>query len=208
MESLHKNISPNAKQRTAIEHPPAPLMIIAGAGTGKTFTIENRITYLIQHFRVDPQHILTITYTEKAAKELQDRVVSNIGNAGHKMAINTFHSLCYKILTDYNKENVNLLQESEAIHLFIQNFDDLAPFQSDEFPLNPMKAITDSFIPFFNRMRDELIDPEEIPKDIQASDGLPNEELANQLSDLIRIYPYFQSWKKESQCCRLWRHNI
>ena len=124
MESLHKNISPNAKQRTAIEHPPAPLMIIAGAGTGKTFTIENRITYLIQHFRVDPQHILTITYTEKAAKELQDRVVSGIGNAGHKIAICTFHSLCYKILTDYNKKNVNLLQESEAIHLFIQNFDD------------------------------------------------------------------------------------
>lgn len=196
MESLHKNISPNAKQRTAIEHPPAPLMIIAGAGTGKTFTIENRITHLIQHFRVDPQHILTITYTEKAAKELQDRVVSGIGNAGHKMAIFTFHSLCYKILTDYSKENVNLLQESEAIHLFIQNFDDLAPFQSDEFPLNPQKAITDSFIPFFNRMRDELIDPKEISKDIQASDGLPNEELANQLSDLIRIYPYFQSWKK------------
>ena len=45
-------------------------------------------------------------------------------------------------------------------------------------------------------MRDELIDPKEISKDIQASDGLPNEELANQLSDLIRIYPYFQSWKK------------
>ena len=74
MKSPNRSISPNEKQRSAIQHPPSPLMIIAGAGTGKTFTIENRITYLIQHFKVDPQHILAITYTEKAAKELQNRI--------------------------------------------------------------------------------------------------------------------------------------
>ena len=67
-------ISPNSKQRSAIEHPPAPLMILAGAGTGKTFTLENRIVYLIKEYKVDPKHLLAITYTEKAAKELKNRV--------------------------------------------------------------------------------------------------------------------------------------
>ena len=60
----------NPKQLAAIKHPLAPLMIIAGAGTGKTFTLENRIIYMIQQYGVKPDSILTITYTEKAAKEL------------------------------------------------------------------------------------------------------------------------------------------
>ena len=63
-------ISPNSKQRSAIEHPPSPLMILAGAGTGKTFTLENRIVYLIKEYKVDPKHLLAITYTEKAANEV------------------------------------------------------------------------------------------------------------------------------------------
>ena len=68
MNTHHTKHPPNTKQRSAIEHPPGPLMILAGAGTGKTFTLENRIIYLIEHYKVDPQHILAITYTEKAAK--------------------------------------------------------------------------------------------------------------------------------------------
>ena len=196
MKSVKRNISPNEKQRSAIQHPPSPLMIIAGAGTGKTFTIENRITYLIQHFKVDPQHILAITYTEKAAKELQNRIVERIGSSGHTMTVSTFHSLCFKILQDFHNKNINLLEESEAIHLFIQKFDELEPFQSDEFPLDPHRAITESFIPFFNRMRDELIEPEFLPVPQHSTDNPITKEISNQLSDLKRIFPIFQSWKK------------
>ena len=65
----NNKLSPNSKQRSAIEHPPAPLMILAGAGTGKTFTLENRIIHIINKYKVDPRHLLAITYTEKAAKE-------------------------------------------------------------------------------------------------------------------------------------------
>ena len=69
----------NPKQLAAIKHPLAPLMIIAGAGTGKTFTLENRIIYMIQQYGVKPDSILTITYTEKAAKELKSRLHEKIG---------------------------------------------------------------------------------------------------------------------------------
>ena len=98
MENQKNKLSPNNKQRSAIEHPPAPLMILAGAGTGKTYTLENRIIYLINHYKVNPMNILAITYTEKAAQELKMRVVEKIGNNAHSMTVNTFHSLCYKIL--------------------------------------------------------------------------------------------------------------
>ncbi len=92
MPNLDKSITPNLQQQSAIEHPPGPLMILAGAGTGKTFTLENRIIYLIQHYKIDPNHILAITYTEKAARELKSRIVGRVGSTAHAMTVNTFHS--------------------------------------------------------------------------------------------------------------------
>ena len=91
-KSKNTNI-PNHAQKMAIEHPPAPLMIIAGAGTGKTFTLENRIIYLIQHYKINPSEILAITYTEKAAIELKTRIIHQVGKKAQNMFVGTFHSL-------------------------------------------------------------------------------------------------------------------
>ena len=190
-------ISPNSKQRSAIEHPPSPLMILAGAGTGKTFTLENRIVYLIKEYKVDPKHLLAITYTEKAANELKSRVIEKVGAKAHSMTVNTFHAFCYKLLRDNDFSSKQLLDESEAVHMFLTRFDELKPFESTEFPLDPQKAITESFMPFFNRMRDELIDPEKVKVSQLTDDDTLTNETRQQLSDLKRIYPLFQSWKEE-----------
>ena len=190
-------ISPNSKQRSAIEHPPAPLMILAGAGTGKTFTLENRIVYLIKEYKVDPKHLLAITYTEKAAKELKNRVIEKVGAKAHSMTVNTFHAFCYKLLRDNDFSSKQLLDESEAVHMFLTRFDELKPFESTEFPLDPQRAITESFMPFFNRIRDELIDPEKVKVSQLKDDDTLTNETRQQLSDLKRIYPLFQSWKEE-----------
>ena len=190
-------ISPNSQQRSAIEHPPAPLMILAGAGTGKTFTLENRIVYLIKEYKVDPKHLLAITYTEKAAKELKNRVIEKVGAKAHSMTVNTFHAFCYKLLRDNDFSSKQLLDESEAVHMFLTRFDELKPFESTEFPLDPQRAITESFMPFFNRMRDELIDPEKVKVSQLKDDDTLTNETRQQLSDLKRIYPLFQSWKEE-----------
>ena len=190
-------ISPNSKQRSAIEHPPSPLMILAGAGTGKTFTLENRIVYLIKEYKVDPKHLLAITYTEKAANELKNRVIEKVGAKAHSMTVNTFHAFCYKLLRDNDFSSKQLLDESEAVHMFLTRFDELKPFESTEFPLDPQRAITESFMPFFNRMRDELIDPEKVKVSQLKDDDTLTNETRQQLSDLKRIYPLFQSWKEE-----------
>lgn len=185
----------NQKQKEAIEHPLAPLMILAGAGTGKTFTLESRIIFMIKNHSVDPKHILAITYTEKAAKELKSRIINQVGKIGDNITIKTFHSFCYKILQDYGKHvSSQLLDQSEAIHIFLERFDELGPFKSNEFPMDPQKAIISSFIPFFNRMRDELINP--LKKSIPTSE-LIDDEIKAQLADLKRIYPLFQEWKKK-----------
>ncbi len=188
----------NASQSAAIVHPLAPLMIIAGAGTGKTTTLLHRIYHLIEHFKLKPENILTITYTEKAAAELKTRIVNEIGSSAEAMLISTFHAFCFNLVKEYDKSFDSapiLMEEGDAIYLFLQNFDELSPFESRLFVVDPVKSITKSFIPFINRLRDELIDPN------RHSNPLPNEDFSEemnaQLNDLRRIYPLFQKWKIE-----------
>ncbi len=189
----------NASQSAAITHKLAPLMIIAGAGTGKTTTLLQRIFYLIEHYNLNPKNILTITYTEKAADELKTRIVKNIGDTAKTMTISTFHAFCYNVVKE-NQYPANsapiLMEEGDAIYLFLQNFDKLGPFESRSFVVDPIKSITKSFIPFINRLRDELIDPGKKTNPI-IDDDIITEETSAQLSDLKRIYPLFQKWKKE-----------
>ena len=198
MVAFNSRFEPNESQNAAIRHQPSPLMILAGAGTGKTFTLQNRIVHLINYYEVIPKHILAITYTEKAAKELKRRIIDQIGSKAQTMTVSTFHSFCLKILKEFGNHSLpQLLEESEAIYLILEKFDSLGPFQSNEFPLNPKRAINDSFIPFFNRVKDELIDLENISIPKPNEDGPITNEIANQLNDLKRIYPIFQSWKKK-----------
>ncbi len=197
MNNNTDKIKPNLQQQAAISHPPGPLMILAGAGTGKTFTLEKRILHLLKEIKVDPRYILAITYTDKAAKELKSRIIQYASNAV-KMNVNTFHSFCFKLLRDYGTNRLlHLLDTSEAIHMFLEDFDKLKPFASEEFPMDPQRTVTECFIPFFNRMRDELIDPtiSEIPN--PTIEGPITIEIANQIKDLKRIYPIFQTWKRE-----------
>lgn len=189
----------NASQSAAITHKLAPLMIIAGAGTGKTTTLLHRIYYLIEHYKLNPENILTITYTEKAAEELKTRIVKNIGDTAKAMTISTFHAFCYNIVKENQYPSNSapiLMEEGDAIYLFLQNFDELGPFESRLFVIDPVKSITKSFIPFINRLRDELIDPGKKANPV-VDDKIISKETIAQLNDLKRIYPLFQKWKKE-----------
>ncbi|WP_227017703.1 DNA helicase PcrA [Sinanaerobacter chloroacetimidivorans] len=90
----------NPQQREAAIHKEGPLLILAGAGSGKTSTMTHRIAYLIKEEGISPYHILAVTFTNKAAKEMRDRVEDLIG-AGVNMWILTFHSACLRILRTY-----------------------------------------------------------------------------------------------------------
>lgn len=95
----------NDKQREAVLYNNGPLLIIAGAGAGKTKTLTTKIAYLIEESITTPYNILAITFTNKAAKEMKDRLGVLIGNLAKKVQVSTFHSFGLKLL----KENYNLL---------------------------------------------------------------------------------------------------
>ena len=88
----------NPAQRRAVTHSGSPLLIIAGAGSGKTRVLTRRIAHLIATRRARPGEILAITFTNKAAAEMRERVAALVGPAGERMWVSTFHSACVRIL--------------------------------------------------------------------------------------------------------------
>jgi len=88
----------NPQQKKAVTHSNGPLLIIAGAGSGKTRVLTYRIAYLLQQHKAVPQDILALTFTNKAAREMQDRIKSLIGDRAKKLWMGTFHSIFSKIL--------------------------------------------------------------------------------------------------------------
>jgi len=91
----------NKEQKEAVLKTEGPLLILAGAGSGKTRVLTTKIAYLIEECGVSPYSILAITFTNKAAKEMKDRVINLIGAKAKGIQISTFHSFGVRILTDY-----------------------------------------------------------------------------------------------------------
>ncbi len=94
---IDKNVL-NSQQQLAVDTTEGPLLILAGAGSGKTKTLTNRIAHLIHDKKVDPFNILAITFTNKAAGEMRDRVCAMVGEGGERIWVTTFHSTCMRIL--------------------------------------------------------------------------------------------------------------
>lgn len=96
LESITTGLNPEQKQ--AVETTEGPLLILAGAGSGKTSVMTRRIAYLMTQNKVQPWNILAITFTNKAAKEMNERVEKLVGEAAADIWMSTFHSMCVKIL--------------------------------------------------------------------------------------------------------------
>ena len=95
----------NDRQKEAVLYNDGPLLIIAGAGAGKTKTLTTKIAYLIEEENVNPHNILAITFTNKAAKEMKDRLYMLVGDLAKKLQVSTFHSFGLKLL----RENYDVL---------------------------------------------------------------------------------------------------
>src|SRR5438045_4649279 len=88
----------NPEQREAVLHVDGALLILAGAGSGKTRVITSRVAYLIAEGRARPEEVLAVTFTNKAAEEMRTRVAALLGADCSRIWLSTFHSLCARLL--------------------------------------------------------------------------------------------------------------
>jgi DNA helicase II / ATP-dependent DNA helicase PcrA len=167
----------NKEQKGAVEFGTGPLLIIAGAGTGKTTVVTERIKYLISSGKAKPTEILALTFTEKASREMEERVEISLPYGIPQMWISTFHSFCDRIL---RAEAINigydpgykLMTEAETIQFFRRH---LFEFDLKYFrPLgNPTKFIS-GMIQHFSRLKDEDISPNQYLKWVNSKLSLGN----------------------------------
>ena len=151
----------NDKQLEAVKITEGPLLVLAGAGSGKTKVLTTRIAYLIKEKNVDPYNILAITFTNKAAKEMKERIINLIGSVGYSMQISTFHSFGLSIIKDnYEllgyKPNFTILDSDDTLTLIKKILKDM---NIDPKIYNP-KAIKNSI----SSAKNELIDSKKYSK--------------------------------------------
>ena len=218
MPYSYGNFKASPNQNEAINHSPSPLMIIAGAGTGKTSTLLHRIRHLILSDAIDSKNTLLLTFTEKATVEAQNTLKSIMGDRADSIFVGTFHSFCHSIMRRFGPEdrlNDVLWDKNDALYYLINHFDDMDFIRSRVFSENPMRTIQDSFIPFFGRVSDELLSLNKLEKKINnfddSQDWINNnfpgihpdntkfDDIPFQLRDLVNAYSFYKKGKVDQQ---------
>ncbi len=195
----------NKEQKKAVEHESGPLLIIAGAGTGKTTVITERIKWLIGKKNVDPSEILALTFTEKAAKEMEERVDEVMPLSYSQIWIGTFHGFCDRVLKEDGLHigidpGYRLLSEAEAVRILQERIHELG---LDYYrPVsNPTKFLY-GLVQHFSRLRDEVVGVEDYKKFVEGKygDGKLSEEdelEKKRLLELVSAYEIYQKVKEE-----------
>ncbi|MYL21483.1 DNA helicase PcrA [Halobacillus litoralis] len=176
----------NTEQRNAVTHTEGPLLIMAGAGSGKTRVLTHRIAYLLSEKDVAPRNILAITFTNKAAREMKERVESLVGNDGEKIWMSTFHSMCVRILRrDIDRigydRNFSILDSSDQLSVIKQVLKELN--------LDPKKWDPRAMLGAISNSKNELMTAEDYAK--QA--GSTHEE------QVAEVYKGYQKKLRKNQ---------
>jgi DNA helicase II / ATP-dependent DNA helicase PcrA len=150
----------NPPQREAVLHEGGPVLVVAGAGSGKTRVLTRRICYLVSQRRAHPGSILAITFTNKAAAEMRGRVMDLIGNRAKLMWVSTFHSACVRIL----RSEIHRFNMSRTFSIY----DDadskrLMQLVAHDLDLDPKKYPVRAIMNWVSHCKNELVDYESAP---------------------------------------------
>ncbi len=164
----------NDRQQEAVRHTEGPLLILAGAGSGKTRVLTHRVAYLIRECGVDPWHILAITFTNKAAGEMREWVDRLVGPGSESVWVSTFHSMCVRIL----RRHIDLIGYDSNFTIY--DTDDQKTLMKEVLKLlelDPKMFKERTMLAKISHAKDELVTPEEFR--LQAGDDFGEKKVAD-----------------------------
>jgi DNA helicase II / ATP-dependent DNA helicase PcrA len=151
----------NPQQSAAVTHAGGPLLVVAGAGSGKTRVLTRRIAYLMARRNVAPYEILAITFTNKAAGEMKERVGELVGTVAKSMWVSTFHSACVRIL----RQEANRLGYSNTFSIYDSaDSQRLITIVAKELNLDPKRYPARAFQSIISNAKNELLSPQDYLK--------------------------------------------
>jgi DNA helicase II / ATP-dependent DNA helicase PcrA len=188
----------NKEQKEAVLHKKGPLLIVAGAGTGKTTVITQRIVNLIETKEAKPEEILAVTFTEKAAGEMEERVDKLLDIGYVDLWIFTFHAFCERVLRDHALDiglpaDFKILDGTSGWLLVYKNLDklDLNYYR----PLgNPTKFIQ-ALLSHFSHCKDQEVYPEDylvFAEKLKTRDDCPEDEETERIKEVANAYHVYQ----------------
>ena len=207
-KSPSRPFTPDDRQRQAIEHVHGPLLVIAGAGTGKTSVLTNRIAHLVHQGHAKPEEILALTYTKNAAAEMRERVTKLLG--GKQIEAATFHDYCLNLLKRAGKD-FGVLDDKDLWIYLRRRIRDL---QLEHFvrAANISQFLSD-LLDFISRCHDELIPPEkyaqyvarlergEVPiqrvSKSKDKDVLDDSQILGRCREIARVFATVERWLEE-----------
>ena len=156
----------NSEQKKAVTTTEGPLLVLAGAGSGKTRVLTTRIAYLIEELGINPENILAITFTNKAAKEMKERILTMLGPIAYKIQISTFHSFgLYLLKRHYSllgyNHNFTILDSDDVLTIIKKIIKEM---NLDTKEYNP-KAVRNKI----SGAKNELLDAEDYSKYANSS---------------------------------------
>ncbi|MDR0923626.1 MAG: UvrD-helicase domain-containing protein, partial [Hungatella sp.] len=121
---MKEQVTYEGAQKEAVLHHKGPMLVLAGPGSGKTFTITHRICHLIETYGVDPSNILVITFTKAAAREMKERFESLVGGRPSAVSFGTFHAIFFRILKfAYRYDARSIVREEQKIQYIKEAMD-------------------------------------------------------------------------------------
>ena len=168
----------NPQQSAAVTHAGGPLLVVAGAGSGKTRVLTRRIAYLMARRNVAPYEILAITFTNKAAGEMKERVGELVGTVAKSMWVSTFHSACVRIL----RQEANRLGYSNTFSIYDSaDSQRLITIVAKELNLDPKRYPARAFQSIISNAKNELLSPQDYLK-------AASNQFEQVVADVYKIY--------------------
>jgi DNA helicase-2/ATP-dependent DNA helicase PcrA len=196
---------PDDRQREAIEHGYGPMLVVAGAGTGKTSVLINRIAHLVQREHAQPEQVLALTYTVAAAGEMRDRVRTLLGKQIHSA---TFHDYCLELLKRAGKD-FGVLDDKD-LWIYLRKRVHELHLEHYIRAANVGQFLSD-LLGFLSRCHDELVTPEmyaeyvqrlergelPVPRVVKSKEQLSDAEVIARCQEIARVFATTERWLRE-----------